>query len=192
LIIEYLKPKIIELYLSLKQIIFVDSSIEKKNKRKELEKQINYLSNEIFLYSNSIKALSNLKDIENELTEALEQNLIKTKLTEFIDIIIKDQALHYSIGIYFLKILDFSQDDTSDKILKELPKNIFLLISNFKKSKNIDEIFQHFDKLSENCNYYLKNPDKKKIKQQILTKKYEISQTIEKTLNPPEILLNLM
>jgi hypothetical protein len=102
------------------------------------------------------------------------------KCVELSELIIKDQAFHYRL-----------EDEKMEKIFKELPKIISQTLQDFKKSKNLGEFLILLEKVGEECNYYLKPLDKKKSKQFILTKKYELIETVQKSLDPADILLNI-
>lgn len=168
-ILEYLSPIIEEMIEKEKEEIYLQAEKERKKKMQENEKKIQQLMCDIELNYKGLLTIQN-KDLQSNL----EKYLFSKKCQELVNLMIDDQCLYLQI-----------EKENNPKLFKLLPKEI----TNIKNISKLDAFIKEY---SSQSLYYYRSIDKKKEKQLLLNKKYELKEQIKKSQDPDESMILLV
>lgn len=168
-IIEYLAPIIEEMIEKEKQEIYLQEERDRKKKMQENEKKILQLMCEIELNYKGLITITN-KDLQANL----EKYLFTKKCQELVQLMITDQCLYLQI------------EKENPKLFKLLPKEI----SNLKNISKLDSFIKEYS--TNQTLYYYRPIDKKKEKNLLLNRKYELKEAIKKIQDPDESMILLV
>jgi len=176
----YLKPFIADISNKLKLAIFKDNTSRKK-KQDDFMDKLNDMYIQLYMFYNGIQSFGGPNTV-------LEKHLLKTKVNDFINAIIENQAIFHCIET----TNGITNTEQRNLILSKLPSNVSLLIEKLVDAQikqKLDVFFEELENLVGGLQLHFKKFDKKEQRNRVFSYKQQLLEQLKAEDNPATVLL---